>query len=122
MYPPHANQCILSGAGASPQFCEHPLLEYQEGVVGRKESSVLLPAKSLNFRSWATLMIAALFTSLRRRIQAFIDSPPLPQQDAAAKALEAFSAKLCDETDLDALIDELVSVVRETMQSACLSL
>ncbi len=70
----------------------------------------------------STILIAALFGPLRRRVQGFIDRRFYRNKYDARKTLEAFSVKLRGASDLDGLNGELLAVVRETVQPAYASL
>ena len=70
----------------------------------------------------STLVIAALFNPLRRHIQGFIDHRFYRSKYDARKTLEALSASLRDKTDLDALNNQLVGIIRQTIQPAHVSL
>ena len=97
-------------------------LMYFGGIVLLQRVFVLLTGQQSTLAVVAsTLLIAALFNPLRGRIQAFIDRAFYRRKYDARKTLEAFSARLRDETDLEALNSEVVGVVRETIQPAHVS-
>ena len=70
----------------------------------------------------STLVIAALFQPLRRRLQAIIDHRFYRHKYDAAKVIAAFSSTLRNEVDLDQLREQLIAVVQETMQPSHISL
>jgi peptidoglycan/LPS O-acetylase OafA/YrhL len=76
--------------------------------------------------SWAvagaTLSVAALFQPARRHIQAAVDRRFNRRKYNTAKTVEAFSVRLRDEIDLDALTAELLAVVDQTIQPTRASL
>jgi hypothetical protein len=99
------------------------ILLYLGGVVALQRLLSPLVGESNQLAVVAsTLAIATLFNPLRRRVQGFIDRRFYRRKYDARKTLEAFSVRLRDETNLDALSDDLVGVVSSTMQPAHASL
>jgi hypothetical protein len=93
------------------------VLVYLGGVVLLQQGFISLTGQTSQLAVVAsTLAIAALFGPLRGRIQSFIDRRFYRGKYDAARTLEAFSGRLRDETDLNTLSEDLVSVVRETVQ------
>jgi hypothetical protein len=92
-------------------------LIYVGGVVGMQAIFRAITGQESTLAVVAsTLAIAALFTPLRRRVQALVDRRFYRRKYDAAKTLTAFNNTLREETDLDSLDEQVLRVVRETMQ------
>jgi hypothetical protein len=98
-------------------------LMYFGGVVGLQSVLRAVTGQESTLAIVAsTLLIAALFNPLRRRVQGFVDRRFYRRKYDAAKTLTAFNTRLREETELETLSGDVIGVVRETMQPAHVSL
>jgi hypothetical protein len=101
---------LLSGLLGLVYFGSVVLLQNLVGGLAPQNSPLVIV--------FSTLLIAALFNPLRRRIQEFIDRRFYRRKYDAEKALAEFAAAARSETDLEQLTTRLTGSVRETLQPA----
>lgn len=70
----------------------------------------------------STLIVAAAFAPVRRRVQSLVDRRFNRARYDAERTIEAFSARLREQVDIDALGTELSALVKNTMQPSSVSL
>jgi plastocyanin len=103
---------ILGGIYLSSVFVLGAVIRQITGATGR--SQLVIAA--------STLAVAGLFRPVRRRLQEFIDRRFYRRRYDVARTLEAFNEQIRNEVDLEAVREDLIGVVRETMQPSSLSL
>jgi hypothetical protein len=105
---------VLSGLLGALYFGIVALLQmFFQSFTGDRQSEVVLVS--------STLVIASLFSPLRQRVQHVIDRRFYRRKYDAARALEAFSATVRNEVDLNRMRDSLIGVIKETIQPTAIT-
>jgi hypothetical protein len=113
------NRALVYGSSLTAMLA----LVYVGGIVLLQRVFVVLTGQESTLAVVAsTLAIAALFGTLRRRVQGFVDRRFYRRKYDAAKTLEDFGSRLREETDLNTLSEDLVGVASATMQPEHVSL